>query len=119
MGDVGKSLKVQASLVMDWAGGVPSIGDQSGDFEQTVIDNGVGDVTVKFIAGNGLKTKQYTCAFQQLGAAAASQLTTFGIVDVSDTEKRITVLREGAAGAVSALTDNIPFMLTFFAPGYP
>ena len=116
MGDVGIALKVQAFASIAFAAGVPAFVNQSGDFDAVIVDNGVGDISITFVAGSGLAAGAYAASFNVVGALAASQLTTFGIVDVSAREKRITVLREGAAGAVSALAD-VNFQVSFIAPG--
>lgn len=94
-------------------GGVPSIADQDGSFTSTITDHGAGDITINFQSDLGIDASECTVAFAVVGAVAASQLTTFGIVHTSDTAKRITILREGAMGAVSALTD-VNFEATFF-----
>ncbi len=101
-----------ASVAFD-GGGVPSIADQNGAFSSTVTDNGAGDITLTLADGFAIDASECTVAMNVVGAVAASQLTTFGIVHTSDTAKRITILREGAMGGASALTD-VNFEITIF-----
>jgi hypothetical protein len=56
-------------------------------------------------ADYGVDVTEMVPLFSVDGALAASQLTTFGIVSGSDVAKTWNVLREGAAGVVSALAD--------------
>jgi hypothetical protein len=47
----------------------------------------------------------------EVGTLAASGLSSFAVSHTSDTVKRVTCLREGAAGAASFLA-NMPFSFT-------
>lgn len=107
------NLVLHAYASVAFAAGVPSIADQDGSFSSTVTDNGTGDITLTLNASDGIDASECTVAMNVVGAVAASQLTTFGIVHTSDVAKRITILREGAMGAVSALAD-VDFEITIF-----
>ncbi|HEU5316786.1 MAG TPA: hypothetical protein VFX49_11795 [Chloroflexota bacterium] len=85
---------------------------QSGAFG-AMTDNGAGDLTHNLGADYGIDATEMLPFFAVDGALAASQLTSFGITSASDTAKRVTVLREGAAGAASALTDVNYWMWIF------
>lgn len=110
--NLGIALGVIAAALVDNSG-VPAIASQSGDLVDSVTDNGPGDMTFTFKAA--LDPLSVVPTFQARGAAAASQLRTFGYVWVDSTHLRVTTLQEGAAGAVSALTD-FPFGITLSAP---
>lgn len=107
------NLVFHAYASVAFAAGVPSIADQDGSFSTTITDNAPGDITLNLNTGFGIGASECTVTFSVVGAVAASQLTTFGIVHTSGTEKRITILREGAMGAVSALAD-VDFEITIF-----
>lgn len=85
--------------------GTPSYRWQSGAFSSTITDNGAGDLTHTLATGLGVDATEELPMCQRDGAAAASGLTTFGYLSVTDTTKRVTVLQEAALGATSALTD--------------
>lgn len=102
-GFVGRKMKLECVGSVVFNTGTPSWAWQNGSFENTITDNGTGDVTLNLKQGLDALEGSIGCFVN--GALAASQLTTFGIAHTSDTAKRITILREGAAGAVSALTD--------------
>lgn len=110
--NLGVTLGVLALALIDNAG-TPAIASQSGDFVESVTDNGAGDMT--FTLKTGCDPLSVVPHFQPRGAAVASQLKSFGYVWVDSTHLRVTTLQEGAAGAVSTLTDY-PFALTLLAP---
>lgn len=106
MSDIGAELVLRAcgSIQFD-EGGTPSFRFQSGDFLAAVVDNGVGDVAVDFLPGNGASA--FACAYKATARAAlaASGLVSISVTDTSDTRKRFMILQEQAAGAASALAD--------------
>lgn len=111
MSQVNLCIHAAASIAFD--AGTPSIVDQDGSFSTTITDHGTGDITLNLADGYGIDESECYVAMNVVGAVAASQLTCFGIVHTSDTAKRITILREGAMGAVSALAD-VDFEITIF-----
>lgn len=116
-GDVGVNLKVLAAASVANAGGAVTFAWQSGDFDAAgIIDNGAGDISLTLL--KGVDAAECVIVCNKRGAVAASQLCAFGVVHVSDTVKRITSLQEGAAGAVSALTD-MDFDILICAKGTP
>lgn len=71
-------------------------------FTGAIVRNGAGDYTLTLSeAVDALESEVFVTQEANL---AASQLNGFGIVR-TDTTIRITMLREGGGGAVSALTD--------------
>ncbi len=108
------NLAFYAYASIEFTAGTPGFADQSGDFDEDIVDNGTGDITLSLSEGKGIAAAKCTFAYSVVGALAASQLTSFGTVqDAAGRQKRITILREGAAGAVSALTD-VNFEVTIF-----
>jgi len=78
----------------------------TGCFSDTVpTRNGAGDYSFTFPAEYAIDSTEFDWKAQQQEAAAASGLTSYGLAHTSDTVKRITILREAALGATSALTD--------------
>lgn len=68
--------------------------------------NGAGDYSIALASGFDIAANEIAdVQFCDKEAAAASGLVTFGWADTSNTSKRVTILKEGAAGAASALTD--------------
>lgn len=71
-----------------------------------IVRNGAGDYSCTFISADySLDDTEMIWWMNRYSAVAASGLWAPGISSTSDTVKRITTLVEGAAGAVSALTD--------------
>jgi hypothetical protein len=106
------NLEIMAWCKVAFNAGVPSITQQDGSFTTTVGDTAAGDITLNLKTEYGLDSTKTGWSIQVDGALAASQLTSFGLVHTSDTAKQITILREGAMGAVSALTD-VAFTIFF------
>lgn len=67
--------------------------------------NGDGDYSFTFPTEWAIDSAECDVHMQQQEAAAASGLTSYGFVHTSDVVKRLTILREAALGATSALTD--------------
>ncbi len=77
-----------------------------GCFSDTIpTRNGAGDYSFTFPTEWSIDSAEIDVHCQQLEAAAASGLTSYGFVNTSDVSKRLTILREAALGATSALTD--------------
>lgn len=98
-------MRIQGLASLSLAGGVPGWLFNSGEFTNTFIDNGVGDVSINMVADRGLAITESLWLLQQHGGQAASQLTSYGLVHVSATQKRITILREAGGGGASTLAD--------------
>jgi len=81
----------------------PLFAVNSGMFTQ-IARTGAGDYNLTLAAG-GVDATQAAIIACPRAAQAASQLRAVGVNHTSDTVKQITCLQEGAAGAVSALTD--------------
>lgn len=84
--------------------GAASFRWQTGAFT-TLTNAAVGVFIGTLGADYALDVTEMVPFFAVDGALAASQLTSFGIVSGSDVAKTWNVLREGAAGVVSALVD--------------
>lgn len=76
-------------------------------FDATVapIDNGAGDFTLTWPVDHPVNVDQCQVIVMRRGAAIASELSSSGHAWPTANTLRITTLQEGAAGAVSALTD--------------
>jgi hypothetical protein len=103
-------------------GGTAGAPQAAGIFNTAVapVDNGAGDTTFALTrdlsVGAGVELVQVIVAWR--GAVAASQLKTYGWVLGAST-LRLTTLQEGAAGAVSALTDEECDVFVFLFPSVP
>lgn len=74
----------------------------------SVVRNGVGDYTVTLDQPLAEGSASIVC--NAIATLAASGLVAFGVTHTSDTEKRVTILQEGAAGAASAPA-NVKFSI--------
>lgn len=88
--------------------GVPSYGGGAGqqkgfDGSVAIVDNGPGDITLTLKDEVG--ADQVAIFANRAGALAASGLVAIGWTMPTLKTIRVTILNEGAAGAVSALTD--------------
>lgn len=77
---------------------------QTGQFAAQT-QNGAGDITHNLSADYGVDATESMPQMTPDAAAAASGLVGFGYASASDTAKRVTVLKEAALGAASALTN--------------
>ncbi len=89
-------------------GNPPTIGTASGAFPAAAASytrTGAGDYSFTVPTDYAIDATECFTEFYLAEALAASELTSFSLVHTSDTVKQLLILREGAAGAVSALTD--------------
>lgn len=82
------------------------------DTNTAPVDNGAGDTTLTL--SGGVAGAFTLVDIHPNNAAVASALQSFGYTFPTANSIRITSLQEGAAGAVSALTD-VPFTIAIFA----
>lgn len=90
------------------AGGAPVYNRNRG-FAGAIVHNGVGDYTLTLEEALDV-AEGLVFATPEL-PMVGSQLAGIGVLRLSDTQIQVTLLREGAAGAVSAASDAISFVL--------
>jgi hypothetical protein len=84
------------------------VGRSQGISAVTPVSAGIYDITLA--AGYAIDSTQSVIGVTEVGTLAASGMSSFAVSHTSDTVKRVTCLREGAAGAASALT-NMAFAI--------
>lgn len=101
-------LELFAAAAVAFNMGTPAYTWQNGAFTGTITDTGVGDINLNLQADKALDATECVVILSMRGAlnvGAGSQGTSFGCNHTSDVAKQITILREGAGGAASALAD--------------
>jgi hypothetical protein len=81
---------------------------------QSVVNTGAGIYDITLAPNFAIDSTQCAHSISEVGQLAASGASSFALSHTSDTVKRITALREGAAGAASALT-NIACCLVLYS----
>ncbi len=73
-----------ATFTLDWQGtGVPIVGEDAGSIVDTLVDEGVGDVTVNFVAGTWVNPPQCGCSARDNISNFCNTLTTPPVVGSS------------------------------------
>lgn len=113
MAESSQGFVLHAAARILFTAGVPSYFSRTPALSPVIIDTGVGDITLTLAPGFGVDQADSIILATPKGALVASQLTTISVDTLTDFTFRVTILREGAAGAASALAD-IDFWIQFF-----
>ena len=93
--------EIHCAALVNFAGGVPSYGWQSGEFTGVITDTAVGNITLILAAANGIDITEAAWSITAFPAAANPQIE-FNVNQTTDTLIQIVTWDEGAGPAAVA-----------------